>query len=72
MTTKEAPAFPSLPAGFRWRVKHKRAWAFLALQRETWYGWKTIRLTSVNPIGMTYNQALVSTARDILDSRATA
>lgn len=66
-TAVQTPALPSLPNGMKWEVRYKRAWAFLALRRKTWYGWKTVRITSVNPKGMSYQQALCSTALDLLD-----
>jgi hypothetical protein len=60
---------PSLPAGFRFRRINKRAWVFMALQKETWYGWKTISKASVDPIGLTLQQALISTAYDLADAQ---
>lgn len=68
MTTTE---LPSLPAGMRWKIKHKRAWAFLALQKETWWGWKTVRTMSLNPSGMSFKAAVASCAYDILDADTT-
>jgi hypothetical protein len=70
--TSTVTSLPSIPAGLRWQIKHKRAWKYLTLQRQTWYGWKTIAKQSVNPSGMTVQAALVSCALDIIDSRSVA
>lgn len=59
---------PQLPAGFRWHKKQKRAWTFLTLQKRKWWGWKTIKTTSLNPLGLGLAFAMNSAAGDLMEA----
>ena len=59
---------PDLPAGMRWEITYKRAWASLVLQRKNrWGWWKTLRKMDLNPMGMGLEAAILSVADDIME-----
>lgn len=69
MTAREKifSKLPNLPAGMRWEIAYKRAWASLTLQRKRWWGWSTIYKTDLNPRGMGIEAAILSAADDIIE-----